>query len=168
MGQLRMALPKGRIFNNVKQLILDSGFSMTHNSREYKPVLSDRDISLKIMKPQNVAELVSLGFHDAGFTGYDWVIESGADVEILLKTGFDPVSIVSAMPSSFDEKVLLKDNPVVATEYVNMTRRYMDEKYDKFLQSTKAYKVGICFDFQLLEEVPTDEHDILMDSVISE
>ena len=128
MGQLRMALPKGRIFNNVKQLILDSGFSMTHNSREYKPVLSDRDISLKIMKPQNVAELVSLGFHDAGFTGYDWVIESGADVEILLKTGFDPVSIVSAMPSSFDEKVLLKDNPVVATEYVNMTRRYMDEK----------------------------------------
>lgn len=40
--------------------------------------------------------------------------------------------------------------------------------YDKFLESTKAYKVGICFDFQLLDEVPTDEHDILMDSVITE
>jgi len=40
--------------------------------------------------------------------------------------------------------------------------------YDKFLESTKAYKVGICFDFQLLEEVPTDKYDILMNSVISE
>lgn len=40
--------------------------------------------------------------------------------------------------------------------------------YDKFLQLSKAYKVGVCFDFQLLDEVPTDQHDILMDIVISE
>lgn len=40
--------------------------------------------------------------------------------------------------------------------------------YDKFLKSTKAFKAGICFDFQLLDEVPTDEHDIKMDCIISE
>lgn len=40
--------------------------------------------------------------------------------------------------------------------------------YDKLLSSLKAFKLGVCFDFQLLESVPTDEHDIKMDRIISE
>lgn len=40
--------------------------------------------------------------------------------------------------------------------------------YDRFLSSAKAPKVGICFDFQLLDNVPFDEHDIKMDYLISE
>lgn len=31
----------------------------------------------------------------------------------------------------------------------------------------EPYKIGICFDFQLLGEVPSEEHDVLMDEVIS-
>ena len=38
--------------------------------------------------------------------------------------------------------------------------------YDKILKQTKAYKVGVCFDFQLIELVPTEEHDIKMDRVV--
>lgn len=38
--------------------------------------------------------------------------------------------------------------------------------YDKILKQTDAYKVGVCFDFQLVEQVPTEEHDIKMDLVI--
>ncbi len=40
--------------------------------------------------------------------------------------------------------------------------------YDKLLSSLKAYKLGVCFDFQLLQSVPTDEHDIKMDGIVSE
>ncbi len=40
--------------------------------------------------------------------------------------------------------------------------------YDKLLSSLKAYKLGVCFDFQFLESVPTDEHDIKMDRIVSE
>lgn len=40
--------------------------------------------------------------------------------------------------------------------------------YDKLLKKTKAYKIGICFDFQLIESVPVDEHDVRMDLVISD
>lgn len=39
--------------------------------------------------------------------------------------------------------------------------------YDKLLKKTRAYKVGICFDFQLIESVPVDEHDVKMDLLIS-
>lgn len=40
--------------------------------------------------------------------------------------------------------------------------------YDKLLKQASAYKVGICFDFQLVENVPFDEHDIKMDKVLSD
>ncbi len=39
--------------------------------------------------------------------------------------------------------------------------------YDQLLKSINAYKTGICFPFQLLNQVPVDEHDIKMDHVIS-
>lgn len=39
--------------------------------------------------------------------------------------------------------------------------------YDKILKETRvAKKVGICFDFQFVEEVPVDELDVRMDVVI--
>ena len=39
--------------------------------------------------------------------------------------------------------------------------------YDRMLvQIPQAYKIGICFNFQLVDEVPSDCHDIIMDEVI--
>ncbi|MFA8432924.1 MAG: 5-formyltetrahydrofolate cyclo-ligase [Marinifilaceae bacterium] len=40
--------------------------------------------------------------------------------------------------------------------------------YDRLLKSVDAFKLGICFDFQLLDEVPVDEHDVKMNLIISE
>lgn len=40
--------------------------------------------------------------------------------------------------------------------------------YDRLLPKlTNAYKLGICFPYQYVEEVPTDEHDIRMDEVLT-
>ena len=40
--------------------------------------------------------------------------------------------------------------------------------YDRLLpQLGDAYKIGICFDFQLVESIECEEHDIRMDEVIS-
>lgn len=39
--------------------------------------------------------------------------------------------------------------------------------YDKLLSNTDAFKIGICYDFQLVEEIPADSHDIKMDIVIT-
>lgn len=40
--------------------------------------------------------------------------------------------------------------------------------YDRFLcQHLDVKRIGICFDFQLLEEIPTEPFDITMDEVIS-
>ncbi len=38
--------------------------------------------------------------------------------------------------------------------------------YDRLLPSLRAYKLGVCFDFQLLENIPHHEDDVKMDEVI--
>ena len=40
--------------------------------------------------------------------------------------------------------------------------------YDRLLSESRAYKVGFCFDEQLLDEVCTEEHDVRMDCVVTE
>ena len=39
--------------------------------------------------------------------------------------------------------------------------------YDRLLSSIKATKVGVAFDFQMVESIPAEEHDVTMDIVIS-
>lgn len=40
--------------------------------------------------------------------------------------------------------------------------------YDKFLEKYNGLKIGICTSEQILEEIPTEPHDIKMDGVITE
>lgn len=40
--------------------------------------------------------------------------------------------------------------------------------YDKFLSEFKGLKIGVCYDFQMVEDIPSDSHDIKMDVIITE
>jgi len=40
--------------------------------------------------------------------------------------------------------------------------------YDNFLKNTSALKIGLCMDFEIIEDIPSDEWDIPVDIIISE
>lgn len=40
--------------------------------------------------------------------------------------------------------------------------------YDRFLQSTKATKIGVGYEFQLVDDLPSEPHDVPMDIVITQ
>lgn len=40
--------------------------------------------------------------------------------------------------------------------------------YDKLLCDSAAEKTALCYDFQLLDKIPSDAHDILMSTIITE
>jgi 5-formyltetrahydrofolate cyclo-ligase len=42
--------------------------------------------------------------------------------------------------------------------------------FDRLLagRGAKAFKLGLCFSFQLLESIPTEPHDIVMDAVVTD
>ena len=108
MDKLKILLPKGRIYDNVVSLFSGSGISVSLPDRAYRPTVNQEDLEAKVMKPQNIGKLLELGAHDVGFTGRDWILETGADVVEVMDLGFDRVKIVAAVPNEIDDEELKK------------------------------------------------------------
>lgn len=45
---------------------------------------------------------------------------------------------------------------------------YRQGHYDKFLKKLKAVKVGLAYDFQMVDKIPEEPHDVPMDFVVTE
>lgn len=99
MDPLRLVIPKGRIGEGVRALLDEVGYGLAGAERSYRPRCDAEGVEVKLLKPQNIPQLLALGRHDLGFSGHDWVIEQGAEVIELLDLGLDPVRIVAAAPS---------------------------------------------------------------------
>jgi len=158
MEKLRILIPKGRIFDNVSRLFSEAGFPIALSDRTYRPALGVDWLDAKIMKPQNVGELLELGSHDAGFTGIDWIRESGADVHDVLDLGFDKVRIVAAVPQDYDEAKLHSKKLVVATEYVNLAEQWL---------KSSGYQYRILRTYGATEVFPPDDADMIIDNTSS-
>src|SRR5690606_3800644 len=98
---VHLGLPKGRMHDNVLRPLADAGLRLTFGRRGYRPSISLPGFEAKILKPQNIAEMLHLGSRDVGFAGADWVAELEAEVVELLDTGLDPVRVVAAAPPAF-------------------------------------------------------------------
>jgi len=128
MPILKLVIPKGRIFEGAARLLEDSGIRLSACGRRYAPPTNDPEIEAKIMKPQNIAQLIELGSHDAGFTGYDWIVETGAGVIEVMDLELDPVKIVAAASPAVVRQGLTSKRIVAASEYENISRRYLNAK----------------------------------------
>src|SRR6478735_5971159 len=72
---VHLALPKGRMQDAVMRLLDDAGIQLTFDRRGYRPTISLPAFETKILKPQNIVEMLHLGSRDIGFAGADWVME---------------------------------------------------------------------------------------------
>jgi len=158
MSKLRVLIPKGRIFENISRLFAEAGFPIALADRTYRPVLQADWLDAKIMKPQNVGELLELGSHDAGFTGNDWIRESGADVEEVMDLGFDRVKIVAAIPAGTDEEELRRRKIVAATEYMNLAEAWL---------RSGSWQYRLLRTYGATEVFPPDDADMIIDNTSS-
>ncbi|MCL2094221.1 MAG: ATP phosphoribosyltransferase [Treponema sp.] len=162
MDTLRLLIPKGRIYDKVSQLFSEAGIPISLADRTYRPILGTgqtrESLEAKIMKPQNVGELLELGRHDAGFTGLDWIKENGADVEELMDLGFDKVKIVAAIPAGTDEAELKKKKIVAATEYVNLSKAWLE---------AGGWDYRLLRTYGATEVFPPDDADLIIDNTSS-
>ncbi len=153
---IHLALPKGRMQDNVLRLLEDAGIRLTFDRRGYRPALSLPGFEAKLLKPQNIVEMLHLGSRDLGFAGADWVREKGAQLVELLDTGLDPVRIVAAATREF----LVDGRPpertfVVATEYENLTRAWLAER---------GYRATIVRSYGATEVFPPEDADCIVDN----
>lgn len=113
-----LGLPKGRMWDGVSALLRDAGLPVRTTSRQYRPLVGFEGLSVKMLKPQNIVEMLHAGSRDLGFAGADWVEEKRVDLVELLDTGLDPVRVVAAAPASILQAGRLPDEGLtIATEY---------------------------------------------------
>jgi ATP phosphoribosyltransferase len=152
----RLGLPKGRMEQGVLTLLADAGIRVRPSARGYRPDVGLPGAEAKLLKPQNIVEMLALGSRDVGFAGADWVAELEADVVELLDTGLDPVQLVAAAPVALLEGGRLPARRlVVASEYERMARRWIDAKKvcAEFVRSYGATEV-----------FPPEDADVIVDN----
>lgn len=128
---LRLGLPKGSLEQATIEKLGKAGFNITISSRSYIPQVDDDELEIRFIRAQEVSRYVEHGNLDAGITGHDWVVENGSKVHevgefIFSKATRQPARWVLAVPENSPVKSV-KDlqGKRIATEVVNITRRYL-------------------------------------------
>ena len=131
---LKIALPKGSLEEATYQLFKKAGFNIVTNSRSYYPSVDDPGLEIVLYRPQEMPRYIEDGVVDCGLTGHDWVVENDADVEEIAELKYSkatsrPVKWVLAVhnDSKFESVKDLKGKKI-ATELVNVTKRYLADK----------------------------------------
>ena len=130
MEKLKILLAKGRIYESVYELLNDVGISIHLPDRQYFPTTNQKDLAFQVVKPQITSFLLANNKADVGFSGKDWVYENGVENEVveIMDLGFDPVRIVAAIPEARDFDKILKGKVTIATEYQNLSKKWVDSK----------------------------------------
>lgn len=131
MAKLKLGIPKGSLENATIDLFRRAGFQITTSSRSYFPSIDDPEIECMLIRAQEMARYVEDGVLDAGLTGHDWVMETGASVHkvadlVYSKASFGKVRWVLAVPeSSSIQSVKDLEGKIISTELVNFTNNYL-------------------------------------------
>jgi ATP phosphoribosyltransferase len=130
--KLKLGIPKGSLQEASLQLFRRAGYDIAVNPRSYFPTIDDERIECMLIRAQEMARYVEDGILDAGLTGKDWILENEADVRevadlIYSKQTFSKVRWVLAAPEDAPVRSV-KDlqGKIIATELVNVTRRYLE------------------------------------------
>ncbi len=130
--KLRIGLPKGSLQEATFGLFKRAGYEFSVSPRSYFPSTDDDEIEAMLVRAQEIARYVEEGTFDVGLTGKDWVLENGSDVKEVIelcysKQSMRPCRWVVAVPESSDIKTVKDlEGKKIATEAVNLTRKYLE------------------------------------------
>jgi ATP phosphoribosyltransferase len=128
---LNLGIPSGSLQNACAELFERAGYRISFPSRSYYPEIDDPEIDCLLVRAQEMARYVEQGVLDAGITGHDWVVETGADVAEIDEFVFSKVSrrpsrwVLCVPNDSAVQGVADLQGKRVATEVVNLTRGYL-------------------------------------------
>ncbi len=98
MSIIKFAIPKGSLEEATFQFLAEAGYNISSGKRSYRPKISDQEISLKMLRPQEIPVYISEGVADIAITGEDWIRETKANVEILTSLEYGRVKLVAGAP----------------------------------------------------------------------
>ena len=133
---LRLGLPSGSMQQSTIELFGRAGYKISVDGRSVFPRVDDDKISAVLFRSQEVSRYVVDGIIDCGLCGYDWIVENGNEQDVVeiceltySRATANPARWVLAVP---DESTVQKPEDlaggIIATELVNVTRKYFAAK----------------------------------------
>ncbi|MFQ6011615.1 MAG: ATP phosphoribosyltransferase [Nitrososphaerales archaeon] len=186
MSRIRFAIPKGSLEKATFDLLRRGWYDVKGENRTYRPVLSHSEVSLKLLRPQEIPTLVAEGLHDIGISGQDWIRETSADVEVLHNLQYGKINIIVAVPRSSKAKnledllrVYARNRRVlrISTEYLNIASEHLkslgfySRKYGNsdpriitpWWKKGENKRVKIFLSFGATEAKPPEDADAIID-----
>jgi len=186
MTKVKFAIPKGSLEEATFAILERSWTKVKRKSRTYLVTLDDPQITVKMLRPQEIPTFVSDGLYDVGITGKDWIAETKSDVQPLLDLEYGKIKLVIAIPDSYQFKSLddmiasyAKQKKIlrISSEYLTTASKYIKQQksYKKFFGNkdpqivTPWLRVGtnknvqIHLSFGATEAKPPDAVDAIMD-----
>src|SRR5918996_258138 len=183
---VKFVVPKGTIEEATLKILEEAWQKISGRARTYRIKLSDPEIEVKLLRPQEIPTYVQEGLYDVGITGRDWIREANADVKILLDLEYGRVKQVIAIPESFqfnnlDELIIehvKNDKPLrISAEYLTTTANHIKSKaaYIKYFGDsdpqiiTPWLRVGVNKNVQIFlsfgatEAKPPEDVDAIFD-----
>lgn len=131
---LKLGMPKGSLQESTIELFRKAGIRISAGDRSYFPYCDDDEIEIMLVRSQEMGKYVEDGLFDAGLTGHDWILETGANVKEICelvygKSGFRPVRWVLAVPNDSPIKTVEDlEGKTIATELVNYVKQFLAKK----------------------------------------
>jgi len=128
---VRFGLPKGSLQDAAIEKMARAGFNIQVSSRSYVPYVDDEELEVRLIRAQEISRYVEHGYLDAGITGYDWIVENGSKVHevgefLFSKATRRPARWVLCVPENSPVRSVHDlEGKRIATEVVNITRRYL-------------------------------------------
>ena len=186
MTLVKFAIPKGSIEDVTFKVLEKSWTKVRRRDRTYRVTVDDPQIIVKMLRPQEIPNLVFDGLYDVGITGNDWVKETRADVQTLLDLEYGKIKLVVAIPDSYrfkslDEMILSygKKKKIlrISSEYLTTASKFIKQSasYKKLYGSkdpliiTPWLRIGsnknvqIHLSFGATEAKPPDDVDAIID-----
>ncbi len=133
---LRVGLPSGSMQQSTIDLFARAGYKISMQDRSVFPRIDDDKISTILFRSQEVSRYVADGIIDCGLCGHDWVVENGNEKDVVeicdltySRGSTNPAKWVLCVP---DESPIRTPQDfagkIIATELVNVTRRYFADR----------------------------------------
>ena len=130
-NDLLLAMPnKGRLHEPTLQFLRNAGIEIKMSERRYIFETNQPNLRILLARAADIPTYVSYGAADLGITGLDMVNEYRADVYEVMDLKYAPCRLVLAVPNISKVRSVedIGRGFRVATEFVNLTRNFFDQK----------------------------------------
>src|SRR3954469_2403252 len=135
-SSLRIGMPSGSMQQSTIELFGRAGYKVSIDSRSVFPRFDDDKIASVMFRSQEISRYVVDGIIDCGLCGHDWVVENGNENDVVeiceltySRASAQPARWVLCVPEeSKAQKAEDLNGGIIATELVNVTRKYFANK----------------------------------------